>query len=227
MYEFYTPPHLEENYESFLSGPLGRDVEYCKDISEYPQVWIPERAEVSPINYKSKQYGSDNNLKIRLRRKCSLQKGDMIKYEGRFYLASWRTHDALPDSIATNMEKCNVIATIKRKSEGELDPETGAVITEPGEYTTVCSNVPGIFTINGNYELRHKNSQVGIFVDNRTRLTVQANKETFAIKRGDIFEYHGEVLIVRDLNLTELDVDDTGVITINFGLTSDKEALDG
>lgn len=222
---FFVPPHMEKNFEDFLATEICKDVAYCKDYFEAPQKWVDERAEITPINYKSKQYGSDNNVKIRFRKSCAIQKGDMIRYGGKYYLATWRTHHVTPDSLPTNMELCNVIATIKRENAGELDPETGAYKTMPGGFNKVVEDLPAIFMVNGNYELRHKNSQVGLLTDNRTKLTVQANSETLKVKRGDFFEYYDDIYIIRDINTTELDGDGRGLLIWNFGLTANEEAL--
>lgn len=221
----FIPPNMEQNFEAFLATEVCKDVSYCKDISKDPQVWVDERAEITPISYKSKQYGSDNNLKIRFRRSCEVSKGDIIRFDNRYYLATWRTHNAVPDSLPTNMEMCNTFATIKRLSRGEIDPETGAYIESPGGYIKIVENIPAIFMTNGNYELRHKNSQAGLFNDNRTKLIVQANDATDAVTRGDMFEHHDEVFVVRDINLTELDPDGKGLYIWNLGLSADEESL--
>lgn len=216
---------MVENYNAILESEIGKDIYYCKDIGAEEPEWIHERAEITPIQYKSKQYGSDNNLKARFRKGSDISKGDVAMFNDRYYLMTWRTHGVVPDSEPTNMEMCNVMATIKRPSRGVVDPMTGSYVVAPGGYETIVPDFPAIFMVNGNYELRHKNSQAGLFQDNRTKLTAQANPLTDEVKRGDIFEYHDEVYIIRDINLTELDTDGKGLYIWHFGLTSDEEAM--
>lgn len=57
---FYVPPYMKENYDKFLQTSACHTLYVCKDVSKEEPEWIEFRGEISPINYKSKQYSSDN-----------------------------------------------------------------------------------------------------------------------------------------------------------------------
>ena len=68
---------MPQHYDNFLKT-VGQPIKYCRDVLSDNPVWIDENIEVSSINYKSKQYGSDNAVKIGMSLSSDIQKGDYI-----------------------------------------------------------------------------------------------------------------------------------------------------
>lgn len=227
---FYIPPTLGHDYDTFLQTSVCQDIRWCRffipdaDDNE----WVEERAEITRLNYKSKQYGADGSLPIRLSKGSQLKKGDMVEWEGKYYLVSWYVHNAIPDSQATMLDYCNVRGAFFRENlESEhIDHLTGEKLDELPKYKKVTHDVYGFYILNGNYEKRLKNSQAGLFNDNRTSLMIQCNPDTRKVERGDLFVWHDEVHQVDDISLTEVDENEEGIMTIHLGLTLNNTALE-
>lgn len=226
---FYVPPKMIERYEQFLQTEVCEDVKWCRFFipNDPKNEWVEERAEITRLNYKSKQYGADGSLSIRLSKNSKLKKGDMIFWKDKYYLASWYVHDAVPDAQVTMMDYCNVSGVFFRENEESehIDHLTGEILDDAPKYKTITNEVYGFYVLNGNYEKRLKNSQAGLFNDNRTTLMIQSNPDTIKIKRGDLFVWHDEVHQVDDISLTEVDHDNEGIIALHMGLSLNQEAL--
>lgn len=226
---FYIPPNMAANYDDFLKTDVCEDIRWCRffipdsDSNE----WVDERAEIVRLSYKSKQYGADGSLPIRLSKKSTIKKGDVIEWGGKYYLISWYVHDAIPDSQATMIDYCNVRGAFFRENlESEnIDHLTGEVLDDLPKYKKITHDVYGFYTLNGNYEKRLKNSQAGLFNDSRTTLSIQCNPDTRKIERGDLFVWHDEVHQVDDISLTEVDENQEGLMVIHLGLTLNNNAL--
>lgn len=234
---FYVPPHMEQNYDDFLKTNVCYDLQLCHNYYTENPIWEPFRAEVTLINYKSKQYGSDNAVKIRFSKSTDLRKGDYIKFQDKMFLSTWREHSVLPDSKTTIIEQCNVMASIYRTVSSdlnpetgvveELDPETGMVIKrEPAPLLSserkkvLIKDIPAIYVIAGNYEVRLKNSQPGLQNETRTRLVMQYNSLLNEIKDGDYYERLSFVHRIHYIDYTEVGMDNTGLLSINMGTAS-------
>lgn len=227
---FYVPPHMVRNYEDFLKTDVCRDIKWCRLFipDDKNNEWVTERAEVTRINYKSKQYGADGSLSIRLSKNSKIKKGDVIYFGGKYYLTSWYVHDVLPDSQTTMIDHCNVRGYFIRRNDeySSVDPNTGEILEFSEPYKRITNDVYGFYLLNGNYEKRLKNSQAGLFNDNRLSFICQANPDTNKIKRGDIFVWHDEVHQVDDISLTEVDENCEGLLTIHLGLTLNDDAYE-
>lgn len=227
---FYIPPKLVENYDKFLQTSVCKDIRWCRFFipDDDRNEWVEERAEITRLNYKSKQYGADGSLPIRLSKNSKIKKGDVVEWAGKYYLVSWYVHDAIPDSQATMLDYCNVRGCFFRENESgdHVDHLTGEILEEAPKYLKVTNDVYGFYILNGNYEKRLKNSQAGLFNDNRTSLMVQSNPDTLKVKRGDLFVWLDEVHQVDDISLVEVDENGEGILTIHMGLTLNDDALD-
>lgn len=211
---FYIPPNMVQNYDAFLQTEVCHSIKYCRDFLAEEQVWIDERVEISPINYKSKQYGSDNGIRMRFSKNSLIQKGDIVDYNGKLYIISWQINEDKLDSRSCIAEMLAAPITFKRFFPAEVDNKTADILT-PDEYrdlfTIRCMNIT-----NGNYEVRLKNSQVGLFPSNKSTISLQANPSTFTLKRGDMYKLYGETHVIRDIRHTELNYDgQTGLLILH------------
>lgn len=213
--QFYVPPNMVENYNDFLQTDVCHTIKWCRDIFAEPPIWNEERVEISSINYKSKQYGSDNAIRMRMPKNSEIQKGDIILYDNRQYIVTWNINEDRPDSHACTIELLTTPITFKRFKAAVVDGETGNIITPDG-YHPLFPTIRCMHIMNGNFEIRLKNNQAGLLPNNRLTITMQANKETFKLKKGDIFDLYGETHVIHDIIYTEINYDgETGLIVVH------------
>ena len=215
---------MVQNYEDFLNTDVCKTVRYCRDILADEPIWINERVELSPINYKSKQYGSDNSMRVRMSKNSDMQKGDVVDYDGKLYLVTWQINDDIIDSHTCIMEMLASEITFKRYHDQEVD-DYGNIVQD-AFYEKICTCRCMHITA-GNYEVRLKNSQPGLWVNDKRMITIQANPITMNIKRGDVYKFFEEIHIVRDIGYSELTYDmQHGILILYVDIIADGVALE-
>lgn len=219
---FPVPSTLKQDFNDFLQTSVCYDIKYCRDILADEPVWVDERAEITAINYKSKQYGSDASLRMTLSLDSQIQKGDILIHDGKQFVVSWQVNTDQPNARATIIDMLPVVAEFKRLMPDEIDQDTGRILSKGG-YQTVVPPIRASVTVFGSYEARLSSGEPGIFPSNRLTLTTQANPTTLGIKIGDVFEWRGNVHEVKNILYNELNYDgETGLIILHL----EKEAID-
>ena len=210
---FYVPPYMKENYDKFLQTSACHTLYVCKDVSKEEPEWIEFRGEISPINYKSKQYSSDNAFNLRFSYDEEIDKGDVVYYDDKQYLATWQVNKDKLDSKKIIIELMPYDLTFKRVSlsKPKADKKTGQII-ERSENDVVCRT--RAMNVSGSHmELRLKTGQPGVFASSRFTITMQSNPETRKIKVDDYFELMGYQYTVRDILYNQLNYDsETGLL---------------
>lgn len=211
--KYYIPPKMKQNYDDFLKTDVCHDLYYCKDSSLNTPEWIFFRGEISPINFKSKQYSSDNSFNLRFSIDEDIQKGDIISYDNKQYLVTWQVNKDKIDSKKSIIELMPYNLTFRRKSLGrpKVDNTTGNIIEETQD-NTVC--ITRAMNVSGSHlELRLKTGQPGLFASSRFTITVQANEDTKKIMVDDYFNLMGYQYVIRDILYNQLNYDgETGLI---------------
>jgi hypothetical protein len=221
--QFYVPSNMVENYKDFLQTEVCHTIKWCRNIFAETPIWNEERVEISSVNFKSKQYGSDNTTRMRMAKDSVIQKGDVILYDNKEYIVTWNINDDRPDSRACMIELLTTPITFKRFKSAIVDEETGNII-EPDKYEPLFPTIRCMHIMNGNFEIRLKNSQAGLLPNNRLTISMQANPETFKLRKNDIFDLYGETHIIHDILYTEIGYDgETGLIVVHAEIA----ALDG
>ena len=211
--KYYIPSRMKQNYDDFLKTDICHTLYYCKDTSDSEQKWVSFRGEISPINFKSKQYSSDNSFNLRFSLDEDIQKGDVILYDNQQYLVTWQVNKDKLDSKKSIIELMPYNLTFRRKSLGKpkVDSKTGNII-EQSKDNTVC--VTRAMNVSGSHlELRLKTGQPGLFAASRFTITVQANANTKKIAVDDYFNLMGSQYVIRDILYNQLNYDsETGLI---------------
>lgn len=204
---FYVPPNMKENYNDFLQSAACHTLYYCKDINADNPLWFEFRGEISPINYKSKQYSSDNAFSLRFSYDEDIDKGDVVFYDNKQYLATWQVNKDKLDSKKIIVELMPYDLIFKRVSlsKPKADKTTGKII-ERSDNDIVCRT--RAMNVSGSHmELRLKTGQPGVFASSRFTITMQSNEETRKIKVDDYFELMGYQYSVRDILYNQLNYD--------------------
>lgn len=221
--DFYVPKHLIQDYKDFLQTAACKTIKYCRDILVDNPVWVEERVEISGLNSKSKQYSSDNALKMSMAFDTNIQKGDMIDYNGKLYLTTWQINEDYLNAKHTTIELLPSNLTFKRYTTAIANNITGELIQASG-YNSVFPTIRCTMVVNGNYDARLSSGQVGLFPNNRLTISVQANSKTLGLKLDDVFSFHGNTHIIRDILYNELNYDgSTGILILHV----EKTVLDG
>lgn len=217
---FKVPKTLKEDFDDFLLTSVCSDVYYCSDICTASPIWVCDRAEITPINFKSKFAGSDNTVKIKFSCDSGINKGDYILYNNQIYLCSWQIIDTEPNCKTTQMILCTAQISFQQYQEDIVDPTSGRILTHGGYYI-ILPDLRCVVSTKGNYEYRYSTGKVGILPNNYLTLNVQANIETLKLKIGDIFQFYNEWYEIIDIGYSEMNYDgNSGIIS----LVCDKSA---
>lgn len=191
---------------------LGEDGEF-EVTKTYEPVYI--RAQMTPIDWKSKIGNSDMSTNFKTDYTEPVQKGDyVVREDGALYMLNWNitTH---PNNQATQAVECNAVVDITREFRDVTD-EYGYLLEEGGR-RPVCASLPISHSeYAGRPDYSGASQQAGMHPDHLISVYCQWNPCTRKIRLDDEFVIGDFTYRVINISLAEVHVDgDYGVLTIN------------
>lgn len=101
-------------------------------VRDWEKYNVPElnpqlRCVLFPINWKSNFAAADEGVNFRTDHSHKIKKGDMIvREDGEIYILNWAVHNQV-NNQPSQAKRCNLLITIKRRAEEEVDEEGYAI----------------------------------------------------------------------------------------------------
>lgn len=218
---FRVPVTLESDWHQNLLEDK-KHVNYCFELmhdwyeqfeDDYEPMWV--RAQQTPIDWKSKIGNSDASFNFKTTHEAPVVKGDMVRREdGVVSILNWDIQEHA-NNKATQVAKCNLLLTVKRHVEEELDPAT-AIMLSPAHEETIVHELPVIITeYAGRPDFTEYMNIPGITPDHLSTLSMQWNSQTKNIKIGDTFDVEQFTYRIVQIAYQELNISKTaGVLLV-------------
>ena len=219
---FRVPVTLDSDWKQNLLEDK-KHVNYCFELlhdwydqfdEEYEPEWV--RAQQTPIDWKSKIGNSDASFNFKTTHDVMVRKGDMVRREdGVISILNWDIQEHA-NNKATQVAKCNLLLTAKRRIPEELDPGTALMLT-PEHDEIIVDKLPVIITeYAGRPDFTEYMNIPGITPDHLSTVSMQWNEQTKKLRIGDTFEIEQFSYRIVQLAYQELNIDKTAGVLLAY-----------
>lgn len=205
--DFYVPNYLSDDYDSLLDS-LGTD---CILSNMYTQTSI--KGIFNLLDFKSNMRGlSDNTREFRCSRSVSIKRGDYIVDNNNItYIVNWTPYLEI-NCYQTQVQICNVEFNFERWQDVVLN--SNGIASTPASYVDVASNVKGYATRMSMEVFNAKSGEVGVEPSQIIIAYTQANTATLNLNITDEFQYFNNQYQIIDIDYTQLNSDNTGILAL-------------
>lgn len=218
---FYLPPTIASDYKRYLYTDIPNATGtfellhnwYAKDAEGYKPVEM--RAEMFPINWKSKMGTSDASANFYTHLDIDIYKGDyVINKNGEIFLLNWTVQKEV-NCQHTQAAKCNHMLALEREQQEEWSAD-GRIVREGG-MQPVFAPVPVLLSeYAGRPDYAPNYNAPGIVPDMLIAGTVQFNEQTKQMRINDEFDWGPFRYRVINIVYTEVTIDGTkGILGFN------------
>lgn len=216
--DFFVPSTLVSDFDRFLLSNACHTISFCHNVLADSPTWITERAEITKNSSKQRSY--DKGIKITVSYNSQLQKGDVVLYDEKLYLVTLNINDNQLNAKTTSMELATTPLNFVRKTEDEIDEDTGRLI-QKGGYNQIFAEIRGIMVTSGTSSYQVGDKSVGMFPMGTQFIYIQANAKTLTLKNNDTFSLFNNTFVIRNVLYTELNYDqESGVLLLQVENTS-------
>lgn len=205
---------LDENTDEYVNiyYLLSEDGTYAETKNYHPK-YI--RAQMTPIDWKSKIGNSDMSVNFKTDYGLQIRKGDMvIREDGMLYILNWNVTNHA-NNQATQAVECNAVIDILREFQDETD-DAGYLIEAGGMKPYITQLPISHSEYAGRPDFSGSTGQPGIHPDHLISVYCQWNKTTRQIRLDDEFVLGDFTYRVINVSLAEVQIDkDYGVLTLN------------
>lgn len=205
--KFYIPPNMVSDFDTYLASPI------CKTFKKYRN-WFASPQPTVNINAELTDTKTKDVFNFKVSKNADFIKGDYIfdSIKNIYYLCHWQVSEQI-NAKSTQVKACNIEIKITRDVAETLDNQ-GMLITPSGTQTIV-DTIKGYISKEGAVAFDNGVGEVGVLLNNRFIILVQANPSTLNIKINDELKIWGDDYIVIEKNLSELNNDSqTGIIIL-------------
>lgn len=209
---FHIPPTILSDFRQFTYT----DVPNTNFTFEVIQDWYATseegyekqyiRAEMYPINWKSKMGNSDQSMNFKTSYDVRLRKGDiLIREDGQIFIINWKIQEYI-NAQNSQINIANLPLTIYRHVEETLS-STGYLAT-PAFNAVIVPEIPAIWKIYiGRPDYQVIVNTPGIAPSDISEVFVQYNSHTANIRIDDLFRVEQYEYRVVEVQYSELDYD--------------------
>ena len=218
--DFRPPPTIEDDFRRLLahdvphvnySFELIRDW-YRAQEEGYEPVMI--RAQVTPIDWKSKIGNSDMSYNFKVTHDIPIHKGDIvIREDGKIYMLNWNVQVHANNQATQNCE-CNDCVEFCRKVLDVTD-DFGFVV-EPEHLEVIVPSIPIIHVeYAGRPDYNTTQWQPGVNSDHLIAVQIQYNNRTKALRANDTFEMDHSTYRIINVSFAQVDINkEYGIIDL-------------
>lgn len=219
---FYIPPTIQSDFENYLDTDVPNVNFTWEIVTDWPKrstagyepVYL--RAEMYPINWKSNFANADNTANFKTDLRVPVIKGDIaIREDGQIRQLNWKVEKHINDQH-TQAQECNLMLTVTRRVDDEVDPTTGMLIAEAHDKEIVSQHPCAAYQYDGRPYYDTGFNSPGIAPDALTMIQIQWNSATKQLRVADEFDWFVDRYRIINLDYSGIDVDQKhGVLKIH------------
>lgn len=217
--DFRQPPTLEDDFKRLLEHDIPHANYNFEVIHDWYLAQDPDcepliiRAQMTPIDWKSKIGNSDMSTNFKTTYEHKIQKGDIVvRQDGKIYMLNWNVTEHPNNQASQNIELNDKLTFVREHIQRTdeygfaIDDDDDVQLDENG-MQIVCEDMPVSHSqYNGRPEYSIAQAQPGVTANHLVNMYVQWNCKTKDIRINDMVKIHQYMYSVHNVFDGQVDI---------------------